>query len=267
MADDDDVVVTSDGRRIRPVKSVTRAIETLEALAGGESMSLTELASAVGCSKTAAYNLVTTLELRGLVRKLGDHRYVLGWKLLELGEVVRWSSTFGDAALAGVVALSESTGETAILSVLDRETTVCVELVESSRSVPVATVRGGREPADVGAVGHVLVAFSPSARRKRLVEQFDPAGRRHLAAQLDRVRSAGFAVVALGREVGVAGPVFDYSGEVVAGVAVIGPRSRLPDERMDEVVTAVVTASSVISSTLGGAGERRRATTTTTDGR
>ena len=64
MADDDGVVVTSDGRRIRPFKSVTRAIEVLDVLGDGESMGLTELAAALGCSKTAAYNLVTTLELR-----------------------------------------------------------------------------------------------------------------------------------------------------------------------------------------------------------
>ena len=188
MADDDGVVVTSDGRRIRPVKSVTRAIEVLDALGDGESMGLNELASAIGCSKTAAYNLVTTLELRGLVRKVPDHRYALGWKLLELGEVVRWSSTFGDAAHAEVVALSESTGETAILGVLDRDTTVCVELVESSRSVPLAVACGRREPADEGAVGQVLVAFSPAARRRRMIEHLDPEGAGGLALRVERVR-------------------------------------------------------------------------------
>ena len=102
MADDeDDVVVTSDGRRIRPVKSVTRAVQMLEVLsANGDAMGLGELAAAVGCSKTAAYNLVATLELRGLVRKSTEHRYVLGWKLLEWGEVVHSSATFGEGALA-----------------------------------------------------------------------------------------------------------------------------------------------------------------------
>ena len=258
MADDDGVVVTSDGRRIRPVKSVTRAIEVLDALGDGESMGLTELATAIGCSKTAAYNLVTTLELRGLVRKVPDHRYALGWKLLELGEVVRWSSTFGDAAHAEVVALSESTGETAILGVLDRDTTVCVELVESSRSVPLAVARGSREPADEGAVGQVLIAFSPAARRRRMIEHLDPQGADGLALRIERVRESGVAVVEHHGEIGVAAPVFDYSGEAVAAVAVIGPDSRLPADRIDQVVAAVTAAATVISSGLG-AGDRRRA--------
>jgi DNA-binding IclR family transcriptional regulator len=258
MADDDGVVVTSDGRRIRPVKSVTRAIGVLDALGDGESMGLTELATAIGCSKTAAYNLVTTLELRGLVRKLADHRYALGWKLLELGEVVRWSSTFGDPAHAEVVALSESTGETAILGVLDRDTTVCVELVESSRSVPLAVARGSREPADEGAVGQVLIAFSPAARKRRLIEHLDPEGAEGLALRIERVREGGFAVVEHRGEIGVAAPVFDYSGEAVAAVAVIGPDSRLPADRIDQVVAAVAAAGTVISSGLG-AGDRRRA--------
>ena len=259
MADDDGVVVTSDGRRIRPVKSVTRAIEVLDALGDGESMGLTELATAIGCSKTAAYNLVTTLELRGLVRKVPDHRYALGWKLLELGEVVRWSSTFGDAAHAEVVALSESTGETAILGVLDRDTTVCVELVESSRSVPLAVARrvaraGRRGCGRAGA--HRLQSGGPEAANDRA-----PRSRRAPTAwrcASSGCARAGVAVVERRGEIGVAAPVFDYSGEAVAAVAVIGPDSRLPADRIDQVVAAVAAAGTVISSGLG-AGDRRRA--------
>lgn len=258
MADDDEaVVVTSDGRRIRPVKSVARAVELLDALgAEGEPMGLTELASAVGCSKTAAYNLVTTLELRGLVRKVADHRYALGWKLLEWGEVVRSSSTFGEAVRAQVVSLSESTGETAMLAVLDRDTVMCIELVESRRSVPISMSRGSRQLASVGAAGRALLAFGPIARRRRLIERLDPGGSRGVAEVVARVRADGFAVVADLGEVAIAVPVFDYSGDAVASVAVIGPASRLPGERVAELLDVVVDTGTAISHALGGV-ERR----------
>ena len=258
MADDDDeVVITSDGRRIRPVKSVARAIELLEVLgANGEPMTLTELAAAVRCSKTAAYNLVTTLELRGLVRKSPDLRYTLGWKLLEWGEVVHSASTFGEAALAKLVALSEATGETAMMAVLDGETVMCVELVESSRSVPLSVTRGSREVASHGAAGQVLLAFSTGARRRRLLDRLDPDG--HLTEQLDAVRREGVAGVTERGEVAIAAPVFDYSGEVVAAVAVLGPESRLPQSRLRGVADAVTAAGAAITATLGGAGARRQ---------
>jgi DNA-binding IclR family transcriptional regulator len=257
MADDEDeVVITSDGRRIRPVKSVTRAVQILDVLSvNGEPMGLTELAAAVGCSKTAAYNLVTTLELRGLVRKSSDHRYVLGWKLLEWGEVVHSSATFGEAALAQLVVLSEATGETAMMAVLDGETMMCVELVESSRSVPLSISRGSREVATADAAGQILLAFSPVARRRRLIDRFDTTD--EFASRLDSVRAEGIAVVAKSGEVAVAAPVFDYSGDVVAAVAVLGPKSRLPDPRVHEIVRAVSDAGTAITVTLGGGRHRR----------
>jgi DNA-binding IclR family transcriptional regulator len=255
--DDDEVVITSDGRRIRPVKSVARAIDLLEVLGdNGEPMSLTELATAVHCSKTAAYNLITTLELRGLLRKSPDLRYTLGWKLLEWGEVVHSASTFGEAALAELVALSETTGETAMMAVLDGETVMCVELVESSRSVPLSVTRGSREIASEGAAGQVLLAFSTSARRRRLLERFDPDGARQLSGQLDVVRREGVASVTERGEVAVAAPVFDYSGDVVAAVAVLGPESRLPSGRMPDVAKAVAESGRAITATLGGARAR-----------
>jgi len=257
MADDeDDVVITSDGRRIRPVKSVARAVQMLEVLSvNGDPMGLAELAAAVGCSKTAAYNLVTTLELRGLARKSTDHRYVLGWKLLEWGEVVHSAATFGEGALAQLVVLSDSTGETAMMAVLDGETTVCVELVESSRSVPLSISRGSREAAAADAAGQILLAFSPLARRRRRLEH--GATRGELATRLNHVRAEGVAVVAKSGEVAVAAPVFDYSGEAVAAVAVLGPESRLPEPRVDEIVRAVTDAATAITVTLGGGRQRR----------
>jgi IclR family acetate operon transcriptional repressor len=57
--------------------------------------------------------------------------------------------------------------------------------------------------------------------------------------------------------VAVAAPVFDYSGEVVAAVAVLGPELRLPDSRLHEVVGAVSEAGSAITITLGGGRQRR----------
>ena len=91
-----------------------------------------------------------------------------------------------------------------------------------------------------------------------MIEHLDPEGADGLALRIERVRDGGFAVVEHRGEVGVAAPVFDYSGEAVAAVAVIGPDWRLPADRVDQVVAAVAAAGTVISSGLG-AGDRRRA--------
>ena len=250
------IVVADDGRRLRPVKSVWRAIDLLDVLAAdGEPMGVTELAAAMRCSKTAAYNLITTLELRGLVRKDVDSRYALGWRLLELGEVVRLSSTFGDAAKARVVGLAELAGETAVLAVLDSNTAFCVEMAESPRSVPISFSPGHREPIDVNAAGKVLLAFAAPGRRRRYVDEHDPDGAVGVAAELERIRVTGHAMVRNGTAeagmVSVAAPVFDYTREAVAGLAIVGPASRITANRIEELVQIVRAEADGISRSLG----------------
>ena len=251
---DPDIVVADDGRRLRPVKSVWRAIDLLDVLAAdGEPMGVTELAAAMRCSKTAAYNLITTLELRGLVRKDGDSRYALGWRLLELGEAVRLSSTFGDAAKARVAGLAELAGETAVMAVLDNGTAFCVEMAESRRSVPITFSPGHREPIEVSAAGKVLLAFGPPGRRRRYIEEHDQDGSLDMAADLERIRLVGHATVDDGRSglVSIAAPVFDYSREAVAGLAIVGPSSRFTAARIDELVGLVRTEAEGVSRALG----------------
>lgn len=250
-----DIVVTDDGRRLRPVKSVWRAIDLLDVLAAdGEPMGVTELAAAMRCSKTAAYNLITTLELRGLVRKDGDSRYALGWRLLELGEAVRLSSTFGEAAKARVAGLAESSGETAVMAVLDNGTAFCVEMAESRRSVPISFSPGHREPIEINAAGQVLLAFAPPGRRRRYVDEHDHDGELGLAAELERIRLTGHVTVGAGGALGlvsIAAPVFDYTREAVAGLAIVGPANRFTPTRIDELVQLLRVEADGISRSLG----------------
>ena len=253
--DDSGIVVAEDGRRLRPVKSVWRAIDLLDVLAAdGEPMGVTELAAAMHCSKTAAYNLITTLELRGLVRKDGDSRYALGWRLLELGEAVRVSSTFGEAAKARVAGLAELAGETAVMAVLDNGTAFCVEMAESRRSVSISFSPGHREPIAINAAGKVLLAFSPPGRRRRHVDEHDPDGSLGLASELERIRLVGHATVGTGTELGlvsIAAPVFDYTREAVAGLAIVGPATRFTPARIAELVQILRTEAEGISRSLG----------------
>ncbi len=258
MSADPDIVVTEDGRRLRPVKSVSRAVELLDVLSGqGEPMGVTELATAIHCSKTATYNLITTLELRGLVRKDADNRYALGWRLLELGEMVRISSTFGAAAKARLEGLAELAGETAVLAVLDTTTVFCVEMAESRRSVPISFTPGHRAAPESKAAGQVLLAYAPVRRRRRYLEEVDADGAAGLAGVLDRVRVAGYAMVDEATEPGlisIAAPVFDYRRDAVAGLSLIGPATRFSPQRIDELIRVLREEARAISQTLGSTG-------------
>lgn len=82
VSEDEGVVVSDDGRRLRPVRSLLRALDVRDALVQSERpLSVSEIAARTGFSRTAAYNVVTTYEIRGLVRRDSQNRYVLGWGL------------------------------------------------------------------------------------------------------------------------------------------------------------------------------------------
>ena len=187
--------VTRLGRRLRPVKSIGRAMSLLDALAENPSgLGVSELAAAAGFSKTATYNLITTLESGGLIRRDGDNRYQLGWRLLELGEIVRRHSTVGELARPHLIELAERVGETTLIAILDGDTTFCLELAESRRS-EAALAPGRRASVDANAAGAVLVAHaSPRRRRRFMQEQQSDLPPTELVARAERIRSQGYAV-------------------------------------------------------------------------
>lgn len=244
------------GRRLRPVKSLVRAIDLLDALAeAGKPLGVTDLATVTGFSKTATYNLITTLEMRGLIRRDGGNRYGLGWRLLELGEYVRTRSSLGEVARPHVVNLADMAGETAFVGILDGESILCLEMAESRRSVPMDFAPGRRAPIEDNAAGEVLLAFA-SPRRRRRYAQGRPRGAEdgEVIAQLDAVRRDGYAVSREDPEsiwASLAVPFRDLSGEVVGALALIGPKTRLTDGRMRELTPSLDAEGGEVSRSLG----------------
>lgn len=251
--------VTRLGRRLRPVKSIGRGMSLLDALAENPTgLGVSELAAAAGFSKTATYNLITTLESGGLIRRDGENRYQLGWRLLELGEIVRRHSTVGEIARPHLIDLAERVGETAMIVILDGDTTFCLERAESRRSEATALSPGRRASVDADAAGAVLVAHaSPRRRRRFMQEQLGDLPATELFARAERIRSQGYAISLQDDEpdsasIGV--PVFQAGGEVVAALAVVGPRTRLTAGRIEELVPEVSREGAAVSAALGFAG-------------
>ena len=248
-ADPHPVVITDDGRRIRPVKSVEHALDLLDQLADdGDSMSLTDLVSRTGLSKTATYNLLTTLELRGLVRRTHEQRYELGWGLLVLGELVRTASSLGDGARRHLEDLADNAGETAVLAILDRDRALCLDLVDARRSVPHPYARGRRIDTSTTAAGLVLAAFAPVGKQRRLAG----IGRsdRLTTDRLEAVKHDASAVVA-GPEgtglISLAVPVLNDSRHAVASLSVVAPQSRVSPTRRNTLLDLLREHSSLLS--------------------
>src|SRR5829696_4439353 len=220
-----------------------KAVVILSFLAEGGPATLAEVVSGTGLSRPTAHRLLTALEVHRLVGRV-DGRYSLGARLS------LWGSRAGgldltQAARPALVALRDETGESTQLYVREGDRRVCVVSVERAGgglrdTVPVGAVL----PLDRGSGGKVLLAWAQDRERFSGEE----------AAELEEVRSRGWAESVAEREAGVASvsaPVFGAGGGLRAAVCASGPVSRLGERPGERLAGPVVAAAREIEDALG----------------
>ncbi len=155
----------------------------------------------------------------------------------------------------------DTTRETVHLMVLDGETGLYVDRVESPQRVRVASSVGQRELLHGSAVGKAILAHLAPDRLDAILARglprmtvrtiTDPGRlRRHLAM----VARRGFALDNEEGEPGircVGAPIFDHRGQVVASVSVAGPAYRLSLARLGSWAAPTRDAAAAISAALG----------------
>jgi IclR family transcriptional regulator, acetate operon repressor len=243
------------------VQSLDRAFELLElmAAAGGE-VALSELAAASGLPVPTIHRIVRTLVNSGYVLQLQSRRYALGPRLIGLGESA--SQTVEAWASPHLLALAETSGETANLAMLDVDRVVYVAQARSSRhTMRMFTEVGRRVYAHCTGVGKALLAQLPEeqvrrivttagmpARTERTITGVDP-----LLEELALVRGQGYAVDDGEQELGVRCVAVVVPGNPTSAVSVSGPASRVTHDAVGSMVPVLVLAADG----LRGRGDRR----------
>lgn len=193
-----------------------------------------DLARAVGLNKSTTFRYVATLaKLAYLQQDPDTKRYSLGPRVVDLGFAAINSMEITRVAAHHLQTLSDETGYTVSMAVLDGPDIVYVDRRRSGRANTFAMGLqlhvGSRLPAYCTSMGKVLLAFRDPAELRGLLDRTDLArrgpktitAREQLVAALARVRKHGIAVndeeLAAGLR-SVAAPVHDRSGRVVAAV-------------------------------------------------
>ncbi len=243
------------------VQALDRAFRILELLAESPATA-TQISSRLALHRSTVFRMLNNLEQRGYVRR--DEMtgaYSLGIKLFQLGTKAL-QEEFPIHRLHPVLAeLAETTGQTAQLWLRSGFEALCVDQVEPPRDFRVVGRVGRRLPLNSGAVSKVLLAFAtPSLREQFLAGSLtqlnassvvDPTA---LRAELDRIRSRGFAVsdgaIRISSKA-VAAPVFNALGEVELAVCILAPAEEVRDGNVQEVALAVMDAARRLSHILG----------------
>jgi DNA-binding IclR family transcriptional regulator len=153
--------------------------------------------------------------------------------------------------------------ETVCLNVRDGDSRLAIFQVETERPLRYSIKIGQRYPLYAGAAGKVLLAFLSKPELARLRAHLEPNLGRDASApkswhemgrSLADVAARGHAVThgeAVPEAVGIAAPIFDNAGRIIACVGIYGPEFRLPRARVRELIPHVQDAARAISKSLG----------------
>jgi len=245
-----------------------RAVSILEHLAANDGhMSLTELSSALGSSKSSLFPILRTLEEAGYVRSVPRGGYDLTSKVLALSQSMasrrRLVSLFDEVSRSAVARAAEAMQ----LAVLDHDVVVCIASRANSEDLVHLSVEiGQRLPVHATALGkallsgltdeviHERIGGRPlSAVTSKTIVSFD-----QLLAEVERTRATGFAEDWQELSEGsasIASPVREASGTVAASVGFIVPTFRANPDAWARLKKYVLGAAAELSAQLGYRGD------------
>ena len=248
------------------VRSVARAMRLVQIVADGpaEGLPLSELARALGTSKSTTLSLARTLTAFGMLRDMHPGpRYTLGTGLIRLGDIARGQLPLGDVCRPLLAELSDLTKMTSRLAICDDGFPVFIERVDGPGSVRFHTPLGQREMPHSSAAGKAILATMTREQVRAVCSQAGlPRRTSHtitdlasLRENLALVRSNGFALDDEEDAEGVfclGAAFFRHDGAVAGAVSVTGIKGDLPAWRVNELGQAVRRAADRVSDILGG---------------
>lgn len=248
------------------IQSVSHALDILESFTKAEDeLGVTELSKRLGLHKNNVFRLLATLEHREYIEQnKSTESYRLGPKILQIGSLFIEQRECRRQARPIIEKLMSASGETSLVAVLRGNKVIYMDGVETNKTVRAISRIGAMFPAHCTAVGKAqLSALSPGEIERlypdtTLSTLTDKSIRTRdmLLAELKKTAEKGYALEneECDPEVrSVAVPVKDFSGNIIAAVAVLGPANRLFEERLEKggIISLVQEAGRALSAKMG----------------
>lgn len=250
------------------VQSVARALDLLELLADAtidEGLSVTEIADAMGLSKSAAFAILQTLLRGGYIADRGtgqQRRYRLGRGLTRLGDRARAQTPLREIAHPVLRRLADELRLSVRLGVLLEDGIAVVERVDAPGGLRIDLRMGDRELLHTTAVGKAILATCSDQEARSLLAHRELVERtQHSITDIDAiikhlavVRDRGYAIDDEEDYEGITcigAAIRDHTGSAAAAVSVTTLKAGLTPERLAQIGGAMVTGAAEISVALG----------------
>ena len=246
------------------IKSLDRALEVLVQLGEMQGGTLSEIAGALNQSPATIYRVLTTFQGRGFadfdeqsqVWSIGPAAFLTGSQFLRRTSLV-------ERARPIMRDLMEATGETANLGIERDGMVLFLGQVETHATIRALFPPGTASAMHASGIGKALLCRMDDKRQREVLaasqlEQYTPftlTDPEAMIADLHAAKARGYALDGEERNIGmrcIAAPVFNVFGEVVAGISVSGPTTRITEDRIEALAAHVMDAAAILTRAIGG---------------
>lgn len=251
------------------VPAVVKAFALLEALKkGGPDLSTAELSRTTGLNQSTVLKLMSTLVSVGAAsRSEKTRRYSLGTALADYGRAALNQLDVRRLARPLLKELAEKSGETAVLGVVQGNKILLADKKEPLLEIRVSPFVGLQVSGSATAHGKALLAWSDPQKTEELIAgeglvrhtKTSIVDRNALIDHLALTRTRGYATDRDEYQEGVSGvaaPVFNPSGVVVATLSIVGPSFRVDDKKLREFGELSLACAGRLTALLGSKGTR-----------
>lgn len=228
-------------------KTLNKALSVLNAFTIEKpTWGLRELARHLEISHTIIYRLLVTFEQNGyLIYDEATKKYQLGIKFIELSQVVEENLNISNVLEPIMKKISEETGESVVLTILDKEEGVYTKIIESNQNVRFSETVGRRSPLYIGASHKIILVYLPVPIQMKIFKQWKTTKEKQndiiekFIDSIDKIKSQGWLFTAnetFDEVSAVAIPLFDMKKNVIGSLSVAGPSYRLTKIKSEKIV-------------------------------
>lgn len=243
-------------------KTVVKSMALLNLFLNHERLTLNEMVQLLQAPKTSVYRMVGSFEEMGFLRKDNEGKYSLGLLFLRFGQLVSERLDVRNVVLPIMRELRDKVDEAVNLIVRDHDGAVYIEKADTSHPVRIYNNPGRRAPMYGGACPRILLSFMNPAEQESYLRrvQLQPIGRntitdvKELRRVLDEARDRGYSIShseLVNDTSSVAAPLFDHTGNMVAGLSIAGPSSRFGHDALPGLLDNLLLYSKKASRELG----------------
>lgn len=246
------------------IQAVDRALKILDLFdEENTELKLTEISEKLSLHKSTVHALLRTLRKHRYIDQNPETgKYRLGMKLFERGSFVVQSLDIRVIGRECLFELSDRSGHTVHLVVLDGKEGVYIDKVEGKSGTTLYSRIGRRVPIHTSAVGKALVAFKNKEEISELLKDYvfqahttnTITSKEQFLKELDVVRRLGYATDKEENEQGVycvAVPIRDHTGHVVYAMSMSVLAANISEDGLDHIVDMLKESARKLSRQLG----------------